>query len=107
MAIIAASYSQNIQLLNKLIYDIKQMKNININHWNQIFVAYLNLLDYDSMWNEYKLMSEFYGIKPNIKTLNILISVNNKQYKKMGLNQVEKYILKYGKKNGMIWNMIN
>lgn len=100
MAIIASSYSKNTELLNKLVMEIKHKyhHNITVNHWNQIFVAYSNLLNYKSMWNEYKSMSELYGATPNIKTLNILVSVNNKEYKQLALNEIKQYIKKYGKK---------
>ena len=100
LAILCCSYSNNQQLLNKLIINIKRIylqknnkKQQQLLLYNHILTGYLNISNYEKLWREFDEMRNKFEIEPDLVTLSILAAVNDKNYIIKSMKEIKLYLM--------------
>lgn len=102
LAILAASQSNNEELVDELVSEIKDkfmqqmLKNKELVSWNKILTAYGYLKKYDKMWSQYYELKKY--LKPDIQCLCIMANIDHRaEYQIIALNEALKYIKNWDK----------
>ena len=94
VGIVACYQSNNIELLNTFVNQIKSCNlTNNMTHlcWHQILTGYGSLQQYSKMWDEYYYFKQY--LSPNITTFNIICNFEpNMDIKNKAITESRKYI---------------